>query len=156
MERAELTCRVTWSTLSADGSRMLTMPRSVSTRIWGRGSSRASDVGSLLPLAQEWGPSPGAHLVLTERVEGADLQDIEGALHLGEGDTGMPSSWSGPGCRAQRGARQVLSGSSAQLTLAGTLRGKRWRRQEVRAFREGKRTSATNGSFLGPSHPALC
>lgn len=38
LERAELTCRVTWSTLSADGSRMLTMPRSVSTRIWGRGS----------------------------------------------------------------------------------------------------------------------
>lgn len=33
LERAELTCRVTWSTLSADGSRMLTMPRSVSTRI---------------------------------------------------------------------------------------------------------------------------
>lgn len=33
LERAELTCRVTWSTLSADGSRMLTMPRSVSTKI---------------------------------------------------------------------------------------------------------------------------
>lgn len=29
--------------------------------------------------------------------------------------------------------------SSARLTLAGTLRGKRWRRQEVRAFRERKR-----------------
>ena len=32
----------------------------------------------------------------------------------------------------------MFSHSSAQLTLAGTLRGKRWRRQEVRAFREGK------------------
>lgn len=29
--------------------------------------------------------------------------------------------------------------SSAQLTLAGTFRGKRWRRQEVRAFRERKK-----------------
>lgn len=55
LERAELTCRVTWSTLSADGSRMLTMPRSVSTRIWGRGSSRASDVNSFPP----W-PNSGA------------------------------------------------------------------------------------------------
>lgn len=32
----------------------------------------------------------------------------------------------------------MFSHSSAQLTLAGTLRGKKWRRQEVRAFREGK------------------
>ena len=73
MERAELTCRVTWSTLSADGSRMLTMPRSVSTRIWGRGSGRDSDTGSLLLLAQERSPRTSAHLVLTERDEGADL-----------------------------------------------------------------------------------
>lgn len=51
---------------------------------------------------------------------------------------GMCSSWSGPGCWAQRRAPWVFSHSSAQLTLAGTLRGKRWRRQEVRAFREGK------------------
>lgn len=51
----------------------------------------------------------------------------------------------------------MFSHSSAQLTLAGTLRGKRWRRQEVRAFREGKnRASAANGSFLGSSPPALC
>lgn len=52
LERAELTCRVTWSTLSADGSRMLTMPRSVSTRIWGRGSSRASHTDPFLLLAR--------------------------------------------------------------------------------------------------------
>lgn len=52
LERAELTWRVTWSTLSAEGSRMLTMPRSVSTRIWGTGGSRASDINSFLPLAQ--------------------------------------------------------------------------------------------------------
>lgn len=70
---------------------------------------------------------------------------------------GMCSSWSGPGCWAQRRAPWVFSHSSAQLTLAGTLRGKRWRRQEVRAFREGKnRASAANGSFLGSSPPALC
>lgn len=94
LDRAELTCRVTWSTLSADGSRMLTMPRSVSTRIWGRGSIRASD--SLLSAPSSSWPSsgaqsPGTHLVLTERVEGTDLQDIEGALHLGGME--MLSSW---------------------------------------------------------------
>lgn len=46
----------------------------------------------------------------------------------------MLSSWEGSGCQAQEGACLVLSPSSAQLTLAGTLKGKRWRRQEVRAF----------------------
>lgn len=51
---------------------------------------------------------------------------------------GTCSSWSEPGCWAQRRAPWVFSHSSAQLTLAGTLRGKKWRRQEVRAFREGK------------------
>lgn len=64
LERAELTCRVTWSTLSADGSRMLTRPRSVSTRIWRKGSTRASDISSFLLLALRAGPkschSPGS------------------------------------------------------------------------------------------------
>lgn len=41
----------------------------------------------------------------------------------------------------------MLSCSSAQLTLAGTLRGKRWRRQEVKACRERKRMSVVHGSF---------
>lgn len=49
----------------------------------------------------------------------------------------------------------MLSCSSAQLTLAGTLRGNRWRRQEVRAFRERQRKSAAHGSFPHLHPPAL-
>lgn len=55
----------------------------------------------------------------------------------------------GPGCLVLEGVGQVHPCSSARLTLAGTLRGKRWRRQEVRAFGGRKRTSAANGGSWG-------
>ena len=49
----------------------------------------------------------------------------------------------------------MLSCSSAQLTLAGTLRGKRWRRQEVRAYRERKKSAAHGSCWALVALPSL-
>lgn len=60
----------------------------------------------------------------------------------------MVRAWlPGSGWGEGGGACQLLSCSSAQLTLAGTLRGKMWRRQEVRAFRERKHQQLIGASW---------
>lgn len=58
------------------------------------------------------------------------------------------------GCLTLEGVVQGYPCSSARLTLAGTFRGKRWRRQDVRAFRERERMSAASGSSWAQGLPS--